>query len=232
VTGKRAAPERAPGDPLGLRFTDCEVGWIAFTIQALEADRIMGTDWADPFPAMMRWLERIAGGADTAVWSLNQEGSAVRLIFVAPADIAFNSDHHEHLLYMNESRQVWTLAAAPVERRAMVHEFYSEFRAFAETEYRPGEWEPALPPAEWMRFVTTEWRDEDGSRAGWHTNGDIEVDGKYSWNGEYLQLLRSPAVEAYLREDAGAQGVLPFTDPHLRHSFGIAPLRQTRTRRA
>jgi hypothetical protein len=183
-TSTSAVVDRSPRDPVGLRFIECDAGWINFTVDALvvSSDVIAATHLEDPFPNMMRWLEAIADGADCASWAIPQEGTSARLIFVAEHS-GWLGGGSDRLIHIDEGSELYGFATVAVDRRALVQEFYRTFRQFVGgVRYIPLQWEP--PPLPEGRTLDDLSEEEEPSY--------------YGYDGDNLRALVSPKLEAYL----------------------------------
>ncbi len=68
-----------PNDPiqtLSIQFTDCQYGWIHFTISVgAQSVNIRASEVFDPFPSLIRWLKAILTGVDECRSEFNEEGN-------------------------------------------------------------------------------------------------------------------------------------------------------------
>jgi hypothetical protein len=115
-------------------------GWIGLHVAPLdEAVAIVCTYLDDPFPEMIAWLEKIATGDNEAIWTIDEEGATVRLIWLESRGWG---DRCEHLLFCRTWWEDLTTAGLRVTRRDVVEKFYRAFRAMAERDdYDPDQWE-------------------------------------------------------------------------------------------
>lgn len=181
-------PDRTATDPLGLEFLTCDAGCIKFRLRSLTTDAIHTTYLADPFPAMLPWLESIAGGAKIAVWTICQEGSEARLIYSAVGD-RFLGGGEDRLIYIGDGAVLFGLATAAVDRHALVSEIYEGFCRFTESDlYRPTEREPAMTLDEALRIAESLDDETD------------EYDLVGPWSGHCLRLLRSCKLASFIHD--------------------------------
>ena len=74
---------RASGDPVGMRFSGCDAGWIRFRFDALmgDTDEVAATHLDDPFARMIEWLEaaRARRGVRDMVYRARGTDGAIHL---------------------------------------------------------------------------------------------------------------------------------------------------------
>ncbi len=191
----------APLERLGLRFLDCEAGWICFAMEALSPEwHTRCTHLNDPFADMLRWLGEIVSGETVARWQVAEEGFAVQFVYMPPScnphgestGILIQTGSNEEDLYYS-----WSCAIDP---QCLVLEVYTLFRSFVEsTSYKPAEWEwngvdeddlPDLFDLDTDEFKFFEAR--------------LPV-----WNGYSLRFLRSQRIENFLAGQAPASPPRP-----------------------
>lgn len=171
-----------PAAPLPVHFDECDHGWILFRVPDLLAGAIWATHIEPPFEDMLLWLEEIARDRPAA-WFIGQEGSSVQFVFVPAAEtwLEWQPPLLQAITLGKDGGSAIT--ARPATSEVVVRGFYEAIREFAGSDrYRPDHWEPRAA-------LGMDWEDvPDGEERG------------YGWSGERLRLLRSQAVEAFLRE--------------------------------
>ena len=128
---------------------------------------------------MLLWLEHILSEEEPAIWLADGESRATRFIYL-PASYSFFNTAGSGLLALHNAHDLaWTFGFWRGTALEVAQAFYPAFRRYVQSdEYDPREWEIQL--------------DEDGDKIG-------------SWDGWQLRLLRSPMVEAALRDERPEQ---------------------------
>ena len=185
------------GKDLGIRFGDCDVGWIRLWIDALDPPfPIAATHLCDPFTRFVQWLEEISEGAKSSVWSVSEEGSLVRLLFVAESRLLDQGP--DRLVFLRDWDGGHDLRSVAIGRRDLVGQFYAALTAFQCDGYKPAEWE-----YDWAVGHAEDEMSEEQFEAltEWPCN---------PWHGAPLSGLRSMAVERFLSREVAAQLDLPL----------------------
>lgn len=191
------------GEPLAqaeprVRFSVPDAGWIRMAIAGLEkgGGEIACTYIADPFPAMIEWLEAIVAGKEAAVWVIPDEGATNVLTFVRRNFLGADGDH------LCVHRIGWDEAVVlewPTDE--LVRDFYTAIRTMvAQPDYVPREWEWSF---DWRACDTALGEDQVPIEV---YDAVLEAN---PYDGANLRQLRSAVVEEYLSgEEAGRQGNL------------------------
>ena len=119
-----------------IRFHDCHVGWIHFTLDVgNQSTDIAASTHYDPFPNLIRWLQRIVTGHRRCVFTIDMEGAAAE--FVA----ADRGHGRMFLLVRSPINVIPPRIRAVVDRRQFVDSVYTGFTSFAKSElYVEEEW--------------------------------------------------------------------------------------------
>lgn len=179
-----AADEGTDLQELGVHFTTPEAGWVRLKITPLhELYALSCTNIWDPFPSMIEWLERIAGGFSEATWTVNQEGSLARLQFYAGCEL--DEGRGDFLLHVQtDHRGIARIRGVRVGRRQLVGAFYPAFRVMVERpDYQARDWE--MHP----QFALLDDLDDDE-----HAR---EIS-RFPYGGSDLRALTSATLEAYI----------------------------------
>ncbi len=111
-------------NPVIVRFTRCEYGWIYFTVitDEYEVD-IRASEVYDPFPDLIAWLEAIAVGVKECAFDMEEEGPEKRFEF---RKISYD----KFRLYITDNYEK-TLLETFVDRKQLVSAFYNGIKTYA-----------------------------------------------------------------------------------------------------
>ncbi|MBP7231858.1 MAG: hypothetical protein KBA28_07990 [Syntrophaceae bacterium] len=111
-------------NPVIVRFTGCEYGWIYFTVITDEHEvDIRASEVYDPFPDLIAWLEAIAVGVQECAFDMEEEGPEKRFEF---RKISYD----KFRLYITDNYEK-TLLETFVDRKQLVSAFYNGIKTYA-----------------------------------------------------------------------------------------------------
>ena len=139
----------------------------------------------DPLPDLFAWLERIALGANEAIWVCDEEGSTATLAYSRESQV---------LLHCCSDYRVHASHACVVEPYRLVEGILLAFRAMVRhTDYTLREWEmPEYEPAI-DNPDDTRWNSEFEAR--WRAREEANP-----YDGSILRFIESPVVEQFLEK--------------------------------
>lgn len=141
-----------------MRVTPPDAGFLFCGVRPPTGDGgVFATHDADPFPAMLARLDAVLGGADTARWSVDEEGTLARFVWLAAVPGPTGADPRLVFVRTDAGGAVLHLSNCAATPLGLMRAFHTGFRGLGEsTAYRPREWEGmGRDPASWP------WQDSD-----------------------------------------------------------------------
>lgn len=178
---------------LKARFHDCVAGWIRLTMTAGDQEvSIHASAVFDYFPEFMEWLEALASGADSAVFTWIGEGDF------------WDFRYSDKMLLISYSKEDDPPLQYSGNGMDIVHIIYDAFLSFIRSEeYKPEEWERFTYGEEWEKAVQGKMSRHEILEYLLTLNSEDLVQAEFRLN---------PVYRTEFRNTSGGEGVARFVD--------------------
>lgn len=196
MTARHGIAEGCVQGELRVTMTLPQAGWVRIDLpDLLPENRFLRCSYVyDPFRCMIGWLEAIARGEPSAVWSIDEEGYFSHVIYQHQPEI-WDTPPRGSLIVCGASDELRALYGTMVEARALVAGFWRAFQAMvSHPDYAPREWEmaPAYPvDFDQIDYEDPRWTEELDAR-------DEALRHAHPYDGWILRYFESELIENYV----------------------------------